>query len=950
LERKLIYVKKRILLLIMITVALSFMGHSPPVQATISEPNLEGLRIGDRVYMQMSPVSPWDLNSNYDYKGIWDVSTNNSPQGKSLYLMQPTGKNYGINLFHPSTVDNWVTAFNGSQDFVNSNLSSIHNWMYYQGTGYIRIYLRDLAELCGMHYYDSIYWGMGNVNTAPTNYPSAAITVPANINPGGKINWTITGQSFVKSKYPYNENKIKYTLTINGTAVANDTLAAKTFYKTGTYIVPQTAAVGSKISFILSVQDGVGRTFTKGKQVEVIQGKVSPAPPAPPVPETPPDPPAPPDYEPEADFDISNPSPIEGEQIELKDCSTHPGSKYGEQIVSYQWTIQNLTGATTKDTTAKWDTVGTYSITLRVEDQDGDSDKCTKKVVVGPALPAAVITLSTDTIIMGREIHIDGDQSSAAMGRSIKWDEMEWQFYGPDGALKYTSSDRYPLGKNSASEQSLTNSVLNQVGIWKVRLRVKDSVDNLSAWEERVFTVYPDQPPIADFWLVSEALRNSYQGYTLTVHDQSQPATPDGSLGDEIYQRTWALFYDGNNDGDFTDSGIDQTIIAGDTGKAASLSQVSANDPNPVIKFAKTGRFKLELTVRERADIWGTITPGLSANTSGKTLTDKQVMVINLAPTVDFSVKKKVPVDVQFAADCAVSDTKYNNLQSAQAAFVGDLEAGSIDAAIGVQRVQTGEVGEQFTSLITPANYNMYTIGEKLADTSWVYNQKRKSLSYAPLYEFLNVDNGETIESSFSTRYNLVKTADGTYIRGISTWSYAGWTMSSFDRIDANMDVVIPWVTYQNIVNASIPVSSDGWTYTIAANSYYIQNDGVIYFIKGTRSRLVGGVTVLDHKYIICKISPNATLEWSREIYNVTLNPSQDVYSTVVFRFPSSEKYIVQITSNLTMSFYLISPSECTLIKHYNYTNQDPGLYGKCGGTSNGQFFIVLLISDNVIA
>lgn len=810
--------KKRVLLILM-AVILALMGHSPPAQAIISEPNPEGLRTGDRVYMQMSPVSPPGLSNNYDFKGIWDVRTNNIPLGKSLYLMQPAGKYYGINLFHPDTIDSWITAFNGSPDFVNTQLPNIHNWMYYQGTGYLRIYCRDLAELCGMHYYDNVHWDLENVDIVPTSYPSAAITVPANINPGGKIDWSINGQSFVKSIYPQNENKIKYTLTVTGTTITNDTLAAKTFAKAGTYTVPSNAAAGSKITFIISVQDGVGRIISIGKQVEVVKGKVTPDPPVPPPP-PPPVPPEPPDYEPEADFDISNSSPVEGEKIKLTDASTHPGAANGEKIVSYEWTIQNLSGATTKDTTAKWDVVGTYSITLRVEDQDGDSDKCTKKVVVGPALPAAVISLSDDSIILGREVHIDGDDSAAAMGRSIKWDEMDWRFYGPDGTLKHTSSERYPLGKGTSLEKDLTNGVINQTGNWTIKLKVKDSNDNVSEETVRILTVYPDQPPIADFWLVSEALRNSYQGYELTVKDQSKPASPDWTLGNEICQRTWILYYDANNDGDFTDSGIDETINAGDTGKAATLSQGSTNDTKPVIRFAKTGRYKLELSVRESADIWGVITPGLSADTSGKTLADKQVMVINLAPTVDFSIKEKVPVDVQFAVDYTVSDTKYNSLQSAQAGFVGDLEAASIDPVTGVQKVcsQLTAAATSNTAVSLKYDYGYIIPGTKLGviqsdfalyGTHYLVNLKTGDMTYLPTGQY---------DWSTDSRQR----SDGSYIIFNVEHGYHGTINNVYSGDPITGEITEITANLNTVVSANYPSGYNSYYATLATDGIYI--------------------------------------------------------------------------------------------------------------------------------
>ncbi|MDD4590129.1 MAG: PKD domain-containing protein [Parabacteroides sp.] len=351
---------------------------------------------------------------------------------------------------------------------------------------------------------------------------------------------------------------------------------------------------------------------------------VTPTPPVPPIPE-PPLPPPPPNYDPIADFNISNPTPVEGQSISLIDCSTHPGAANGESIVSYQWTIQGKSGSTEPNVSVNWGTTGTYQITLRVEDQDGDSDSCTKSVVVGPAMPAAVININPTNVVMGRKMTIDGDESTAAGGRTIKWDAMSWELKKPDGTI-FNSSARYPVPDRAAVE-----SIINQTGVWTVRLKVKDSSNNESEWAESYFTVYPDKAPIADFWVPNESLRNSYDNHKVTVQDLSIPASPDASLGDEITSRVWKLYYDSNNDGDYIDAA------------------------------------------------------------------DKQIMVINIAPTVAFEIKKKTPVDVQFAADYTVSDSKYNSLKSSIAGFTGTLASSYIAPVIGYQKVKEGDIAESLS-------------------------------------------------------------------------------------------------------------------------------------------------------------------------------------------------------------------------------------------------------------
>ncbi|NLX02676.1 MAG: PKD domain-containing protein [Syntrophomonadaceae bacterium] len=464
--------------------------------------------------------------------------------------------------------------------------------------------------------------------------------------------------------------------------------------------------------------------------------------------------PPPPNYSPKADFSISNPTPVEGEKVYFWDESYHEGRQYGESIVSWQWTIEKQSSSSSQNTEATWDEVGTYSITLRVEDQDGDSDSCTKSVVVGPALPAAVIQVDPRAVILGRKININGDQSTAANGRTVKWDEMQWEFTKPD-RTKVTFTGRYPT-----PDRVTTNSLINQTGIWKVRLKVKDSDNNESEWAEDIFTVYPDNPPQARFWSITETLRYSYENNEITIRDLSTPGNPDAALGDEISVRGWTLYYDSNNNGIFTDPG-DEIILPGQV-KSAQIIQQSGNDPYPKIRFYKTGLYKLELSVTESyLDDWdNTVKPGLSANTDSMLEAEKTTMVINIAPTVAFDIIKKTPVDVQFAVDYSVSDEKYNSLLSADANFKSKLIGSAITPQTGHQRVPEGEIAEGFSGY-NPRNItgNMWYMPPVIRNfsnttTTGIYNFNTSELfsyngAYNNYYRYVNLNNGTVGSGSY---------------------------------------------------------------------------------------------------------------------------------------------------------------------------------------------------------
>lgn len=843
--------------------------------ASINEPNPEGIRTGDKVFINMSPTNPPNLTANYENRGAWNVQVKGSVKGQSLYFQQETNKALGINLFHPSTISQWVDAFNGSQNYVTNNLSSIESRIRYQGNNYTRYYLRDLAELCGMHYSDSITWSPGASNINPTNNPAANLIIPANINPGGIIKWTASGQSYVKSQVAQRVNTIAYNLKLDGKSISAAPIAANNFTRTGEYKVPESTSPGTRLKFELTVTDGVGRATTVVKEVSVVAGKVDPVPEIPPKPEPPP-PPPPPNYKPKADFNISNPSPIEGEKISFYDNSTHEGQQYGERIVSWEWTFEEIGSSYEQNPEATWNEVGTYKVTLRVEDQDGDSDSCTKSVVVGPAIPAAVITTSTDYVIIGREIHIDGDESTAAMNRDIKWDEMEWKFYNPNNSLAYEYTGRYPLGKGTDREKDLTNSVLNKTGNWRITLKVKDTNDNESEITEKIIQVLPDKPPIADFWLAEEGIRNSYEGYEITVRDLSTPDNPDGSLGDEIYERTWTLYYDANNDGNAKGSG-DEIIHPGDKGKSAEIIQASNNDPRPVIRFNKTGRYQLELKVKERYDAWGETIEGLTADTEDKALEEKQIMVINLAPTVAFDIKKKTPVDILFATDYTVPDAKYNSLESGQPAFINELESGFVEPEVEVVKVKQGEVGQLWS---VPTN-NSVIESNILGDWYYAYvgggGLNPPSSHYA-----INVSSGE-VKQIKGKQEKISTLSDGTYIIKTSElvggdW-YWGYTYSySYERVDKDFNIITSSSAYRSAINSVIPPTKEeqvyeNGEYVTYKTTYstkdiiFLNNGNILVWVEGQRKK-DGATNPTNYYHHLTKINANLTKGYSHNFLN----------------------------------------------------------------------------------
>ncbi|HBC29971.1 MAG TPA: hypothetical protein DC024_01820, partial [Clostridiales bacterium] len=506
-------------------------------------------------------------------------------------------------------------------------------------------------------------------------------------------------------------------------------------------------------------------------------------------------------FEPEADFVFSDNPVVEGQEVTLKDKSTHEGKQYGEQIVSWEWDIEGLESASGQEVKVKWDNVGTYKVKLEVEDQDRDDDSCTKSIVVGPAIPTAQITLSDDSIVLGREIHINGDESRAAMGRDIKWEEMEWEIYDPDGTkVPYLFSKSHLFN----DQKDKTNEILNKVGNWKFRLKVKDTKDNESEWDEKIVSVFPDLPPKAEFWLTTETVRYSYKWNELIVYDRSELSYPDGSLGDEIFKRDWVLYYDSNNNGNFNEA-ADEVILPNQTGKSALLQITGENDTNPKIRFNKTGRYKVELVIKERAYVWGELIEGYSDDTLDKVAEEKEVLVINLAPTVSFDIKKKVPADILFATDYTASDAKYSSLQSGQAEFINKLFGAYIDPTVEVNKVQEGELGEiwQNGHTLQQKLNRYYYVGKIFGD----WYQCRLQDARGTLSDFsLNISTGE-VKGYYGDLYAELN--DGSIIlrrEALENDDLSRYIINPYyTKVDKDMNILISSSSYNSIVRSFLP-------------------------------------------------------------------------------------------------------------------------------------------------
>lgn len=197
-------------------------------------------------------------------------------------------------------------------------------------------------------------------------------------------------------------------------------------------------------------------------------------------------------------------------------------------------------------------------------------------------------------------------------------------------------------------------------------------------------TVYPDLPPIADFYVQSTVLRDPSNSNKAKIELIDSSYSPDG---DYINQRIWQYKYDSDNDGSFDD----ESWVTLDSG----------NNINPVLYTAQVGKYLFELTVKESfgeetIPEFITSSDTRTDDTSDKPINDKISEVINLQPTVDFEMLKKRKADVVFTVG-SVDSGKIAGIDSKITSIVqSKLAANNIDAQITSMRTQVIDTKTSF--------------------------------------------------------------------------------------------------------------------------------------------------------------------------------------------------------------------------------------------------------------
>lgn len=191
--------------------------------------------------------------------------------------------------------------------------------------------------------------------------------------------------------------------------------------------------------------------------------------------------------------------------------------------------------------------LGVKEFTLTVEDPTGETATATAQTNVVAPYPNVIIE-TKGTLKENRKLTLDGSISSGGSKRiGLDWTKAKWEVTAVSGGTNTDiKTDSSYIGTKTM------DFVFKKAGTYKAKLTLTNTL-GFSSFKEITFTIQEDKPPIADFTLTKEILRDTddkssnglYQG-TFTVTDLSRSEDSDN-----IVKRAYFVVFDSDNDGNF---------------------------------------------------------------------------------------------------------------------------------------------------------------------------------------------------------------------------------------------------------------------------------------------------------------------------------------------------------------------------------------------------------------
>lgn len=244
----------------------------------------------------------------------------------------------------------------------------------------------------------------------------------------------------------------------------------------------------------------------------------------------------------------------------------------------------------------------------------------------------SLVDFSPDILIEGledsykenRKIALDITQSAAE--KHLDTDSLVWTFSADDPAQQACIRT-----DDASATPTARNLVITEAGIYRLQITGRDSAGNDVRYYETL-NITEDQPPVAGFRRDrDETVRNADGVAEISLEDTSY--SPDG---DQIGSRIWSVYFDSDNDGDFSDEEEQVFSIGNETAVTYAAESV--------------GRYRFRLAV---AELFTDTIPALisdqaylTATTDGMTAQAAETEVVNEAPKSYSGIRKAKNIDI----------------------------------------------------------------------------------------------------------------------------------------------------------------------------------------------------------------------------------------------------------------------------------------------------------------
>jgi len=221
----------------------------------------------------------------------------------------------------------------------------------------------------------------------PVNIPPVAEFIFVPTNP--VVNEQVI---FTSTSYDVDGTIVSYKWYVNGAFVGSQATLQKTFTNIGIYMVK------------LVVTDDDGAQDSTYKFIFVKKGECENVPPV-------------------ANFTYSPQVPVQGDDVKFISTSTDSDGT----IILEEWFVDGVFVSKTHAMNFTFNDEKTYTIMLRVTDNDGAQDTENKQIIVGKnCRPNAVLKIP-ESVIVGQTIKMDGSLSTAGCNATISY--YEWKIY-----------------------------------------------------------------------------------------------------------------------------------------------------------------------------------------------------------------------------------------------------------------------------------------------------------------------------------------------------------------------------------------------------------------------------------------------------------------------------------------------------------------------------------------